>query len=87
MKKPRKLLTEAEKAEREKAKIANFEKLASPRTRRALKAIGLIGNLSGSGYASTKEQVEKIRTALQKKVDETMARFSKTTKTEDSFEL
>lgn len=83
----RRQLTDAEKAARAKERAAKFEEIAAPRTRRALKAIGLIGNLSGSGYVSTTEQVEKIFGTLQKKLDETKARFVKTAKSEEEFEL
>jgi len=78
-------LTEEEKNKREAEKIAAFHKLATPRVRRAKKAIELVGNLSGSGYASTTDQVEKIRTVLTDAVTATMARFEKTKKTEDDI--
>lgn len=83
----RKPLTPEEKAKRDAERAKKFEAIAAPRTRRALKAIGLIGNLSASGYVSTPDQVEKIRKALQTKLDETMARFSATKKSEDNFDL
>lgn len=83
----RRALTPEEKAKRDKERAEKFDAIAVPRTRRALKAIGLIGNLSASGYVSTPEQVEKIRTALQKKLDETMSRFTTTAKTEENFDL
>lgn len=84
-KKKRAPLTEAQKKEREAAKIAAFHKLATPRVKRAKKAIELVGNLSSSGYSSTTEQVEKIRKILTDAVDSTMARFETKTKTDDDI--
>lgn len=59
---------------------AKFSRLATKRVNKALKDIGLIGNLSGSGYKYTDEQVAKIDSLLRDKVKATMARFDKTAK-------
>lgn len=85
--KPRPQLSEAEKAARAKAKASKFEELANKRTSRALKQIELIGNLSGSGYVSTTEQLEKIRAALIQAIDGALARFNRTARKSEGFKL
>jgi len=72
--------TPAEKAAAAKEKAARFSKLASKRVTKALKYISLIGNLSGSGYTYTAEQVTKIETLLTDSVEAVMARFVPGTK-------
>ena len=64
-----------------------FKRLASLRTQNALKRIKLVGNLSGSGYKYTDEQVDKIITSLRAAVDEAESRFKKTEKKEAGFTL
>ncbi|MFA6078792.1 MAG: hypothetical protein WC779_03495 [Candidatus Omnitrophota bacterium] len=65
-----------------------FKRLANPRVANALKKIELIGNLAGSGYEYTPEEVEKIFSALQQTLDATRNRFSKIKKEETKkFEL
>lgn len=51
------------------SKADRFRRLANMRVPKALKAITVIGNLSGSGYESTKEQREAITSALGKAVE------------------
>jgi len=63
-------------------KAQRFVRLAQARVGKALKAIELIGNLSGSGYEYTPEQVEKITAALTNRVTATMENFSTKPKTE-----
>jgi len=50
-------------------KHADFKRVVTPRVKKALKAIGLIGNQSGSAYAHTEDEIDVIFTALRKKVD------------------
>ena len=73
-------MTEAQKAaaaaKRAQEKSAKFVKLAKKRVPKALKAISLIGNLAGSGYSYTPEQVEKIKTALDNQVKQTLSSFA-----------
>jgi ACT domain-containing protein len=59
-------------------KATKFSRLGNLRVNKALKMIGLIGNLAGSGYEYTPEQVNKITTALVQKIKSTMARFDGT---------
>lgn len=77
-----------ERAEGEKeSPEERFRRLASLRTQNALKRIKLVGNLSGSGYKYTDEQVAKILSALRSAVDEVEARFRKQEKKEAEFTL
>jgi hypothetical protein len=65
-----------------------FKRLATLRVPNAIKKIELIGNLAGSGYESSPEDVEKIISTLQKAVDGVKEKFSKTkTGTTPKFEL
>lgn len=71
--KGRKPLTETEKEARKEAlanesKSDKFRRLAKKRVPAALAKIKNIGNLGGSGYEYTAEQVEKIETALNNAV-------------------
>lgn len=78
-----KQLREARKAAGEKVKtdaekVADFKRLAQPRTNKAIKAIRQLAPLSARGsYAYDDKQVAGIRAALVKAIDETMAQFSK----------
>ncbi len=54
-----------------------FKRLALQRVNSALKKIELIGNLAGSGYESSPEEVEKIFNTLQQTLTSTKNRFSK----------
>lgn len=56
-------------------KAAKFLRLGKPRVNAALKSIDIVGNLSGSGYEYTAEQVAAIRKALEVAVEKTMAKF------------
>lgn len=68
-------------------KGAKFSRLASKRVTVALAKIKLIGNLSGSGYEYTPEQVAKIATALKDAVVSTVAKFDKTAKKDATSEF
>lgn len=70
-----------------KDKADRFQKLAKKRVSKALKDIRLIGNLSGSGYEYTPEQVEKIRSSLYEAIDTAMSRFDKGKRQSEDFEL
>lgn len=62
----------------DETKEQKFKRLADKRVNTALKKIKLIGNLSGSGYSYTEEQITKINDALADCVESTMGRFDKT---------
>ena len=61
-----------------------FTRLATIRTRNALKQIKLIGNLSSSSYKYSDEQAEKIISSLRSAVDEIEGKFQKGGKKEGS---
>lgn len=49
---------------------ARFVRIANRRVQKALDALDLVGNLTGSAYKSTKEQRGKIVSALNKAVSD-----------------
>ena len=65
------------------AKIENetkeqrFVRIAEPRVSRACKAGSLLGNLAGSGYEYTEEQVDAMFGAVQEALDTARAQFKK----------
>lgn len=67
-----------EKVKTPEEKAADFKRLATPRTNKAIKAIRQLAPLSAKGsYAFTDQQVNIMRSALNKAVEETMAQFIK----------
>ena len=58
-------------------KSIRFSRLATARVTKICKQIRLLGNLSGSGYESTAEQVSKMETAIRDATKTAMARFDK----------
>ena len=72
----------SESKDREKA--ARFKRLAEARTNKALKAIRLIGNLTGANYQSTEEQRHAISDALKDATDEMYDKLHRTYKNETS---
>lgn len=56
-------------------KHADFLRVVTPRVKKALKAIGLIGNQAGAAYAPTVEEVILMFKAIRKKVDETEKQY------------
>lgn len=73
----------------EESKSEKFKRLASGRTNKILSTLTLLGNCSNTGsYEYTQEEVDKIFTALQSKLDETKAKFHpKNKEKEDLFTL
>jgi hypothetical protein len=59
------------------SKSDKFRRLAVSRVPAALKAIGAIANLSGSGYEYTKEQVDKILNDLSERVEFVRSSFER----------
>lgn len=59
----------------DETKQARFSRLASQRVAKAVKQIKNIGNLSGSGYEYTEEQVKAISNFIKSAHDEAMSRF------------
>lgn len=68
-------------------KHADFVRVVTPRVRKALKAIGLIGNQSGAAYAPTDDEVAHIFAVLYKKLEETEKRYSSKGHTAEDFTL
>jgi hypothetical protein len=64
-----------------------FKRIATKRVTNAIKKIELIGNLSGSGYEYTEEEVEKIFSAIQETVNGTKSKFSAKKIETKGFEL
>jgi hypothetical protein len=68
-------------------KAQAFERLAVTRTRKALKMISLLGNLSSAQYEATPEQIDKIEAALTAQVTATINKMRKVKTVAASFEL
>lgn len=58
-------------------KEERFIRIAEPRVSRACKAVSLLGNLAGSGYEYTEEQVSSMFGAVQEALDTARAAFVK----------
>lgn len=58
-------------------KEERFIRIAEPRVSRACKAVSLLGNLAGSGYEYTEEQVNAMFGAVQEALDTARAQFKK----------
>lgn len=56
-------------------KHANFLRVVTPRVKKALRAIGLIGNQAGAAYAPTVDEVTLMFASIRKKVDDTEKRY------------
>lgn len=69
---PRKARAKAPEGETKRAK---FLRLGGQRVTKALKAIRLIGNLSGSGYEYTEADIKKIDAALDTEMKAVLNRF------------
>ena len=63
--------------DKSETKEARFVRIAEPRVNRACKAISLLGNLAGSGYEYTQEQVDAMFGAVQKSLDTARAALDK----------
>lgn len=61
----------------EETKQQKFVRIAEPRVTRACKAVSLLGNLAGSNYEYTEEQVDAMFGAVQQALDNARAAFSK----------
>lgn len=66
----------------------NFVRLAESRTRRAIKNIRLVGNLSNrSNYSWTSEDVAKIFSALEHEIRSARGRFKTERRSSDDIEF
>jgi len=57
-------------------KSADFKRVVTPRVKKALKAIRLIGNQSGSAYKYTDGQVANIIAALRQEINAVEKRYA-----------
>lgn len=62
-------------APKDETKEARFQRVVLPRVRKALKAIQLIGNCSGSSYACSSEQAVQMFNALADAVNAAQEKF------------
>lgn len=60
----------------EETKAQRFKRVIEPRVNKAIKAIRLVGSVSGSTYEHTNEQAAAIVTALQTEIDAVEKRLS-----------
>ena len=91
VKRGRKPASAAQKQEKQaESRREKFLRLGKQRMEKALKAISLIGNLSGAGYEYTEADVDKINNALADSVEKVVAKFNpqaaKKTAVEFTFE-
>lgn len=68
-------------------KHKDFIRVVTPRVKKALKAIGLIGNQAGSAYVHTEDEISHIVTSLQNAVDNVEKRYRTGSEQEVDFSL
>ena len=73
--------------ERRLVKAATFTRVVTPRMNKALKAIRLVGQCSGTNYFYTETQAAKIVEALQVAVRQVADSYAKGTKKAPEFKL
>lgn len=66
---------------------AAFKRVVEPRVAKAVKAIQLIGNCAGAGYAYEPAQVKQIMTALTSASNNVFDKFSKVKDKQSEFKL
>ena len=76
-----------EAAKEAESKHTKFKRVCTPRLRKALKAIALIGNCSTKDYAYSKEQADKIYELLDDAVQKVIHQFSGTATEASAVEL
>jgi len=64
-----------------------FVRVVTPRVKKALKAIGLIGNQAGSAYSYTEQDIAYIMGALRGACDAVEKRYASSGKQEVDFTL
>lgn len=72
---------------KDESKVVKFRRVCTPRLRKALKAISLIGNCSTKDYAYNKEQTDKIINSLTDAVGVLEKQFSGTAAEATAIEL
>lgn len=66
---------------------ARFKRMATMRVNKALKAVALLGNLSGSRYKASPDQLSKIETAFREVLTETFGRMRGQKAGKETFSL
>lgn len=64
-----------------------FKRVVEPRVGKAVKAIGLVGSVSGSAYKYDDNDIAKIQTALVDATDKAMQKLSGVGDTASGFSL
>ena len=82
-----KKVTRRSAAPTDETPLQAFTRLATGRTNKAVKAISLIAQLTGSAYESTDVQKRAIVTALEASIEQVKEVFAGTAKSSDSFKL
>lgn len=72
---------------KDETKRDRFKRIVEPRVRKAMKAIRLIGNCSGTAYEYTTNDVINIEAALQKEVEQLDSRFTSKGKAAIDFNI
>lgn len=72
---------------KDESKRDTFKRIVQPRVRKAIKAIRLIGNCSGSAYEYTEKDVAGIVAALNTEIEGVVARYQSTGVSDVSFNL
>jgi len=68
-------------------KAERFKRVVTPRVNKAIKALRLVGNQSGSTYEYTPKQIENIGLALHKEVDTMIKQYASAGKADAGFTL
>lgn len=69
------------------SKFIKFKRVCTPRVKKAIKAIRLIGNCSTKAYAYNKEQTDKIIQALVDEVSALNNKFTGNVSNDSDFSL
>jgi len=72
---------------KEETKAQCFRRVVSPRVSKALKAIRLVGSVTGSSYEYDKEQIAHISAVLRAAVDKAIAGLEGKSDSRDGFSL
>lgn len=80
-------MSQAALKDRHKEKAVAFKRVVEPRVAKAVKAISLVGNCAGAGYAYTAEQSSQVVVAMQEAVQLVIDKFNKKQEAQSTFEL
>lgn len=72
---------------KEETKAARFRRVIEPRVRKALKAIRLVGSVTGSTYEYDAEQIAHITAVLQDAVSKAVSGLEGKSDSRDGFSL